>query len=100
MARNWKYSLFLNGYFYKGYMEYPNENSIEVALRDFRKSKNFEVGDILIQVGRLQDDWYLVECEDCGGSGFSGYGTGYGSVCGNCGGPGEYPICGVGDLGK
>lgn len=28
----------------------------------------------------------LVECSVCGGSGFSGYGTGYDAVCGNCGG--------------
>lgn len=100
MARDWNYRLFLNGYYYKGYAEYPEGNKIDVALRDFRKSQNFEGGDIDIKIGRLQDGWYLVECDECCGSGFSGYGTGYGSVCGNCGGPGEYPICGVGDLGK
>lgn len=27
-----------------------------------------------------------VDCRECGGSGFSGYGTGYDAVCGNCGG--------------
>ncbi|WP_176374175.1 hypothetical protein [Bacillus mobilis] len=32
-----------------------------------------------------------IECEVCGGSGFSGYGTGYDAVCDNCGGIGEYP---------
>lgn len=33
-----------------------------------------------------------VDCEECGGSGFSGLGTGYDSVCDNCGGRGEHPI--------
>ncbi|EJS62006.1 hypothetical protein ICU_05174 [Bacillus cereus BAG2X1-1] len=33
----------------------------------------------------------IVECEVCGGSGFSGQGTGYDSVCDNCGGIGEHP---------
>jgi len=28
-------------------------------------------------------------CERCGGSGFSGYGTGYNAVCDECGGIGE-----------
>lgn len=32
-----------------------------------------------------------VECEECGGSGFSGHGSGYGAVCDNCGGLGEHP---------
>jgi len=31
------------------------------------------------------------ECTVCGGSGFSGYGTGYDAVCDNCGGAGELP---------
>ncbi|ULF49382.1 anti-TRAP protein [Bacillus phage MrBubbles] len=31
------------------------------------------------------------ECATCGGSGFSGYGTGYDAVCDNCGGAGELP---------
>lgn len=33
----------------------------------------------------------IVECKECGGSGFSGKGTGYDSVCDNCGGAGEHP---------
>jgi hypothetical protein len=33
----------------------------------------------------------IVECEVCGGCGFSGRGTGYDSVCDNCGGKGEHP---------
>lgn len=33
----------------------------------------------------------LIECEECGGSGFSKAGTGYDSVCDNCGGLGEHP---------
>ncbi|MFY0516519.1 hypothetical protein ACOMCU_01620 [Lysinibacillus sp. UGB7] len=32
-----------------------------------------------------------VECKTCGGSGFSGHGSGYDSVCDNCGGKGEHP---------
>lgn len=32
------------------------------------------------------------ECNGCGGSGFSGRGTGYGDVCGDCGGNGEHPV--------
>jgi len=32
-----------------------------------------------------------VDCEECGGSGFSKAGTGYDSVCDNCGGQGEHP---------
>lgn len=100
MSCTWNYVLFLNGYYFRGYMEYPNENSINVALIDFQSYQNFEGGDIDVLIGRIQDDWYLVECENCGGSGFSGYGTGYGSVCDTCGGLGEYPICGVGDFGK
>ena len=31
------------------------------------------------------------ECKECGGSGFSEPGTGYDSVCDNCGGRGEHP---------
>lgn len=30
-------------------------------------------------------------CPECKGSGFSGYGTGYGDVCGNCGGQKQLP---------
>lgn len=33
----------------------------------------------------------IVECRECGSIGFSGQGTGYDSVCDNCGGKGEYP---------
>ncbi|WP_318582894.1 hypothetical protein [Bacillus paranthracis] len=32
------------------------------------------------------------DCEECGGSGFNGLGTGYDSVCDSCGGRGEHPI--------
>jgi hypothetical protein len=32
-----------------------------------------------------------IECEECSGSGFSKAGTGYDSVCDNCGGLGKYP---------
>ena len=89
---DWNYKLFLNGCYYKGYGEHPTGNTIDVAVRDFRNSPDFEGGDILIQVGRLHDGWYLVDCSNCGGCGFSGYGTDYDSVCGTCGGLGEYPI--------
>lgn len=30
-----------------------------------------------------------IPCERCGGSGFSGYGTGYDAVCDECAGIGE-----------
>ena len=33
----------------------------------------------------------IVDCKECGGSGFSGRGSGYDSVCDNCGGRGEMP---------
>lgn len=33
-----------------------------------------------------------VICQDCGGTGFNGWGTGYDSVCDTCGGKGEVPI--------
>lgn len=33
----------------------------------------------------------IVECEECGGCGFSTPGTGYDAVCDNCGGLGEHP---------
>lgn len=32
-----------------------------------------------------------IECSECSGSGFSGQGSGYDSVCDNCGGKGELP---------
>lgn len=32
-----------------------------------------------------------IECSVCEGSGFSGQGTGYDSICDNCGGKGELP---------
>lgn len=32
-----------------------------------------------------------VDCEECGGSGFSKAGTGYDAVCDNCGGQGVLP---------
>jgi hypothetical protein len=31
------------------------------------------------------------ECPSCGGSGFSGYGSGYGDVCSECGGQKQIP---------
>ena len=33
----------------------------------------------------------IIDCPECGGSGFSKPGTGYDSVCDNCGGQGELP---------
>lgn len=33
----------------------------------------------------------IIECKECNGGGFSGTGTGYDSVCDNCGGKGEHP---------
>lgn len=33
----------------------------------------------------------IVDCKECEGSGFSKAGTGYDSVCDNCGGMGEHP---------
>lgn len=32
-------------------------------------------------------------CPKCGGTGFSGYGTGYNAVCDECGGQGEVFVC-------
>lgn len=37
-------------------------------------------------------DIKIVKCKDCDGSGFSGQGTGYDSVCDNCGGKGELRV--------
>ncbi len=37
----------------------------------------------------MADD--LQDCEVCGGSGFSGYGSGYDPVCSNCGGSKQLP---------
>lgn len=34
----------------------------------------------------------IMQCEECGGSGFSEPGMGYDAVCGNCGGKGEHPV--------
>lgn len=39
----------------------------------------------------LNREFELEECNVCGGSGFSGYGSGYDAVCDNCGGKGELP---------
>lgn len=33
----------------------------------------------------------MIVCETCGGSGFSGRGTGYDDVCGQCGGLKYFP---------
>jgi DnaJ-class molecular chaperone len=33
----------------------------------------------------------IIDCEECGGSGFGSQGTGYDSVCDNCGGQGRHP---------
>jgi hypothetical protein len=33
----------------------------------------------------------MIECPECKGSGFSGYGSGYGDVCGHCGGQKYFP---------
>jgi DnaJ-class molecular chaperone len=33
----------------------------------------------------------IIDCEECGGTGFSNAGTGYDSVCDNCGGLGRLP---------
>lgn len=32
------------------------------------------------------------DCKTCGGSGFSGRGTGYDDVCGECGGLKRFPV--------
>lgn len=60
----------------------------------FRKeNKNYKVEDcdfyklIKERTSKIE----TVECEECGGTGFSKEGTGYDSVCDNCGGKGELP---------
>lgn len=89
---DWNYKLFLNGYYYKGYGDRPTNSQIGLALKNFRDSDLYEEGTIEVDVGRLYDGFYLVDCKECGGSGFSGYGSGYDDVCGTCGGSGEHPI--------
>jgi len=43
--------------------------------------------DFLAEVlERLFEHWERVNCPRCGGGGFSGPGTGYDDVCGECGG--------------
>lgn len=39
----------------------------------------------------LDKELKTVDCEECGGSGFSKAGTGYDAVCDNCGGQGKLP---------
>lgn len=46
-----------------------------------------EVGTRLVISG-----WLVEICERCGGSGFSGYGTGYDDVCSTCGGTKYVPL--------
>lgn len=57
----------------------------------------FALGQIELIEGEYRDDWYkynkkgnpIVEnCEECCGGGFSKPGTGYDSICDNCGGQG------------
>lgn len=46
--------------------------------------------DVCEKCGKEVEDPILVqECHTCGGSGFSGYGTGYNAVCDTCSGSGE-----------
>lgn len=39
----------------------------------------------------MNEDYEVIDCNECGGSGFSGQGTGYDSVCDICAGAGEHP---------
>jgi DnaJ-class molecular chaperone len=39
----------------------------------------------------LKNERETIDCEECGGSGFSKAGTGYDAVCDNCGGQGRLP---------
>lgn len=41
--------------------------------------------------GQPQTTDDLVDCPQCRGSGFSGYGSGYDAVCGECGGQRQLP---------
>lgn len=51
-----------------------------------------------VEVGRwtmdreIKSGWVVETCVKCGGSGFSGYGTGYDDVCPDCGGTGYNPV--------
>lgn len=42
--------------------------------------------------GTIMCGWIVEDCPKCGGSGFSGYGTGYDDVCGECGGTQYLPL--------
>lgn len=62
------------------------------------KLVSLNTGKIKCPICGAQYDYFPVnttkkadECKVCKGSGFSGYGTGYGDVCGECGGTGRNP---------
>ncbi|ADH03246.1 gp100 [Bacillus phage W.Ph.] len=40
---------------------------------------------------KIKYDVDVIDCTDCGGSGFSGRGTGYDAMCDNCAGHGVVP---------
>lgn len=55
--------------------------------REMMKSGASDLGRSQLSAPR-----YFVECSTCGGSGFSSAGTGYGNVCGECGGQKFFPV--------
>lgn len=58
-------------------------------LRDLLR-RAISYGDIEPQLDQEIKDALRIQCRVCGGSGFSGYGTGYDAVCGECGGQRDY----------
>jgi hypothetical protein len=63
-------------------------------VRDMCRADDLELHPYLPSIdGQVADNRALlakvggeIDCPACGGSGFSGHGTGYGDVCGQCGG--------------
>lgn len=51
--------------------------------------KNTDVIDAWRKVIEGNNEFELIECEECGGTGFSKSGTGHDSVCDNYSGKGE-----------
>jgi hypothetical protein len=63
--------------------------TLEQAIEQARKALDLtSTTDTMPATG---PDEPLVDCPVCGGSGFSGYGSGYDDVCGECGGQRQMP---------
>jgi len=60
-------------------------------FKDFKRSLEERGYDFSTFKMSVKRKFEIIECKECGGTGFSGQGTGYDSVCDNCGGKGEYP---------